>query len=142
MTTTVTPAATFPDLSGFTTHYGVRLCEIGDDGDIVVLGHVDPRTATAAIRELLRGQLDRVEADEVIRRNSRRRDGSGWPVTHSYAVLLEHCSAWPDCRTPDAYGDTMCDIPSCFEISEYGWYLSFGATQDAPGAFPVTYWRG
>lgn len=43
------PATDLPDLETHTTVYGVRLSEIGDDGDVFALGHVGKLRMIAAL---------------------------------------------------------------------------------------------
>lgn len=51
-TETAMPTTTIPPelLPGLSTYYGVQLIDIGDDGDVMVLGHHDaPRRVVAAL---------------------------------------------------------------------------------------------
>ncbi len=142
MTATTTPVAPWatpttpaPPLAGFTTRYNTPISDVDND-DIVLTGHVGRLRALATIRAHLRAQLDRVEADEVVRRHLTY-DGDD-VVRHTYAVLVEHCAAWPGCLAPGG----VCADPSCALVAEHDWWIDYPVDPGVPGAFPVTYWRG
>jgi hypothetical protein len=136
--------ATIPDLSGFATHYGVRISCIGEDGDMVILGHVDRRRTIAAVRAYLRYLWgNQLEVDDYL---SSRLLLDPWEYTRaaeravtatagarSHAVQLP-----PPCDQPRT---CTCDRnPSCVEMSGVSWWLDCDADPDNPDAFPVTYW--
>jgi hypothetical protein len=143
------PALTVPDLAGFDTCYGVRISCIGDDGDMVMLGHVDRRRAIAAVRAYLRKLwMVQAEVDDHLTchlgldpGDAERAAERGFEFDagiHRHAVVVEHCNRWPACQEPDA----DCGEPdSCTGLGGYDWYLKVDdVTPDTPGAFPITYW--
>lgn len=109
---------TTPTLDGFTTHYGVPVSWIGEDGDAVALGHHEDRRALAAFAAL------------------RRRDcpGEKWYLTYTvrprWAQLLTHCEEHPGCGT---------GCETCGEIADSNWCLAW-VDADRDGAFPVMHW--
>ncbi len=149
MTATATPEHVIPDLPGFATHYGVRICNIGDDGDMVMLGHVDDRTAVAVARAYLRSLQSRIEADLYLDGRLGRdpwdyqrawaRDALSIfePVKRKWAVRIKNCDRWPACQEPHA----DCGNPApCQEIQYHDWWLDCDASAGQPGAFPISYW--
>lgn len=147
-TTTTEPA--LPELEWFETHYGVPISHVGDEGDMVMLGHIPAHRATAAVRAYLRklqGERDadryltyRLGSDRTTRRLAAERGMLDifQPGEHRWAVVVRHCDRWPTCQLPD--GD--CGSPaSCAEIAAASWCLKWdGVTADTDGAFPITYW--
>ena len=106
--------AAVPDLKGSETYYGLRVSYIGDEGDVVILGHHhhEPLRVVAALNKHARayGGLANLLDDR------RAEIGDLWcRLDETYAVLLQRCSYYP--------------------------YLECGRTADDPGAFPVTMWR-
>lgn len=141
--------ATIPDLDGFDTYYGVKISFIGEDGAMVMLGHVDDRHAIAVARAYQRHLVGRVEADNYLWnrlglypsvRNRAAERGvleTLNPVARSYAVVVKHCDRWPTCQAPDG----ECGGPvTCQGLASDGWWLKCDADPTRPGAFPVSYW--
>jgi hypothetical protein len=109
------------------TYYGVAVSDIGEDGGLVALGHVEPRRAVAAF-------------------NRHARVGWGYPnladdrsatlaevlndIDHTWAIQIDECGRCG--RDPD------CGV--CLEIREAGWALEWGRAETDPGAIPVTIW--
>ncbi len=150
MSTTTTVRA-LPDLDGFDTHYRVRISCVGDDGDMVMLGHVPPRRAIAAVRAYLRRLLgNQIEVDDQlnhrlgripwVREFARTHDADDMftPGQHRWATLVRTCDRWPVCRDPGH----ECGTPApCETIATYPWWITWdGVTADTPDAFPITYW--
>jgi hypothetical protein len=143
-----------PDLPEFDTYYGVWLSPIGDEGDVVILGHAGKLRALAAIRAWLRyceGANRACRADDPhawarVNESLRGWDPSSQPVDdvdHRYAVVLTHCAEYPSCGT-DPISAEAGRCWRCADIAGSAWWLDLDPTTDAdtPGAFPVTYWPG
>jgi uncharacterized protein (DUF2249 family) len=125
-----------PQLDGFLTYQGMQVCTIGEDGDIfVALGHHDPRHALSAFNAMaknLLGWMDLTDGDGT-------NDPKVWKaalarVETAWTVLKYRCD-----DADDAEHDPDCS--ECLEIAEAGWWLDWYTKCDAPGAFPVMFWR-
>lgn len=138
-----------PDLDGFDTFYGVRISCIGEDGDMIMLGHVDDRHAIAVVRAYLRRLQGPVDADEYLNdRLARDPDDlrhaieRGYvdvfrPVARTYAREIKHCDRFPQCQGPDV----DCGPPvSCAELDGCAWWLDTDTHPAMAGAFPASYW--
>ena len=104
-----------PDLSMVATYYGVPVSDIGEDGNVVALGHVGKCRALAAFMRNAREQW----GDDLFLTSS---FGSGRPTLDRALDRIEHL--W------------MINTGS---TEEYGWRLE-QAQPSTPGAFPVTWW--
>lgn len=103
-----------PKLGGFLTYYGVQVSAIGDDGDLVALGHVGKLRALAAFNRVAR----EVWGNARDHGNAALYDGEGQP--DQVVDSVRH--TW---MTNDRPADD--------------WWMR-KAHPDDPGAFPVTYW--
>jgi hypothetical protein len=127
---TVNPVPDFPD---FLTYYGVQLADIGDDGDIIVLGHHDKRLVLAALN-----------------RHARRFWGvtnlfDGAPpgpdvydtIRQTWAAKLTRC---PDAEQPNH--NAVCHRCSQIRstVADGSWWIEADVPADFPGAFPAMYW--
>lgn len=104
-----------PDLPGFTEIYGVKVCVLGEDGNLVALGHHEPKRALAAFARYSRVYLDRLETDPGERLTDR--------IIRMWAT-----------------NQAQCDEGDCggrCEICTSDWWLTWGKTP-TPGAFPIT----
>ena len=133
MATTTDP----PDLLGFTTLYGVRLCTIGEDGEAVIaLGHPEPMRAVAAFNRYartemgLRDMLDSHHAGSLLD----ALDDLEW--IWGRLATIEDC----DSRESDLEDGTEHYCEMCRELAEGGWWLSW-STEPKDGSFPVVVWR-
>jgi hypothetical protein len=115
--TAPTTSPTPPDLSGFETFYGVPVCYIGEDGDVVALGHHDQRRTIAAMNALARTQAG-------LRNLIDRRKASVKDITETLS------QKWATVEVHNGIGDGPYG---------YDWYMEW-ATWDTPGAFPVMLW--
>lgn len=137
---TLVPAALdprIPQLDGFEVHYGIPVSSIGEDGDMIVLGHHDGKQALSALNAYAKslGWIDLLDGDG--------RWTDAWKVALSqvesrWALLVERCDEYPKCAT-DLSEDGKCQ--RCAEITDAGWYLNYAATEADQGAFPVMIWR-
>lgn len=122
-------SAAIPELGGFGTRYGVRVSAIGEDGDMVILGHVEPRRALAAFNSYCRVVIGLTDIYDGL---------VGTPVpmalkaiSHGWASLVTACDeAGEEDHEEDCY--------QCIEISESLWWMEIGE-KERPNAFPVTY---
>lgn len=112
-----------PTLTGFTTHYGVPVSTIGEDGELVALGHHNPRTVLAAFNAYARSCGFRDLADW-----SYPRTVTAGRVRHELFVVDAECSG---CGPEGA-----CRCPDIFSLD---WWLR-AADGDDRDAFPVTVW--
>jgi len=111
------------------THYGVKLVDIGEDGDVVILGHhEDERRRVVA----------------ALHRHSQRWGG----LTGDYREVLENLEPrWArfmtDCEEPESHRSLVEFDGACWkckEIERDGWHLTWGAKPSDPGAFPILHW--
>ncbi|CAL9370045.1 hypothetical protein [Streptomyces sp. enrichment culture] len=116
MTDTTTTPITNPEMEA--THYGVQVCPIGDDGDLMALGHPGVRRAFAAFNRHARVNWHLPNlADDC------RADLEDWidSVSEHWAVL----------RLPDE---------SKGEDADWEWVADW-ADETTPGALAVTVFR-
>lgn len=127
---------TGPTLEGFRTVYGVQISGIGDECELIALGHVGRLRAYAAFNRYAHHELgeplgELMAGDPVDR------------IEHQHATVVEHCDDYPECSTLDP-ADEPADDPdpcwTCVTIADSSWYLSWG-DKPTPGSFPVTLWR-
>lgn len=122
-------SAVTPELSGFTEIYGIKVSALGEDGDLIALGHHKPIYALAAFTGYAVDVMGLQDVyDGLV-------DDPGPKVTaatkHGWATLKTACDeAGEDDHDDDCY--------ECIEISEFSWYIEVGE-KEVPGAFPVTY---
>lgn len=114
--TTVDP----PDLGGFSTHYGVQVAVIGDDGETwVALGRVEKRRALAAFARMCRVDLGWTMGNEVSVSADELRHEM-WTV----ATVCGDCGQDPECSL-------------CAEIRDApDWWIRPAKAGET--AFPVT----
>lgn len=119
MTQTTTPTRPLPNLDGFDTCYGVRVVVLGEDFDLLALGHHDRRRALAAFNRYSRRVIgDALGAAELVE------------IRYTWAVLAGECG---ECDDPA----DVCE--QCQVVRAGGWWLEYDdeyATD--PDAFPVT----
>ncbi len=124
MTTTTQTIVDPPTLSGFTTHYGIPVAGIGEDGDLAALGRHDPRRAFAAFRRFVRREWGWDLAAEM--RGPRSLDER---VRHELWVVTDRCGECGD--------DPDCSY--CSDIRTCPWWLREATPADRT-AFYVTTW--
>ncbi len=118
-------ATTLPDLSGFTEHRGIRVCPLGDDGDVVVaLGHHNVDDTLAAIVRMLRRDLGWT---------ARELAGLGAPAEVKDALRLRWAVLATDCG--DGFDP---DCGTCAEVRAADWWLDYSSTTRVRDSFPVT----
>jgi hypothetical protein len=98
------------------THYGIPVAHIGEDGDMLALGHPGTRRAFAAFN-----------------RHARVFCGLANLADDQNAVLAD----WADVITEKWVIFRKADPGNCWEDPDCEWYFDL-ATEDAPGAQPVT----
>jgi hypothetical protein len=128
-----------PRLNDFGTYFGIRVADIGEDGDLIALGHHPPKAALAAFNAHARkvwGLLDLLDGG--------RGGGPAWrraldDVKPRWAVLLTNRCR--DC-TKNAVVDGCVYCSDVRAVTNSGsWWIAQDAAHDEPGAFPVTCWR-
>lgn len=97
----------------FTEHDGIWISYVGEDGDMVALGHDNPERVVAILNDnpLITWTVDDIDA--------------------TWAVLTDR----------PAHNCVADDTTSCSGCEDaYGapWWIRWGVEQDTPGAFPVT----
>lgn len=79
---------------GFDRYYGgIECCCMGEDGDMMIIGHVGTLRALAVFRARLRSVWDRREADAEMRDLDRARSR----VERCWAVRMTRCATYPMC---------------------------------------------
>ena len=101
------------------THYGIPVCHLGEDGDMLALGHPGKRKAFAAFNRHAR----------VFCGLANLADDFGAHITDWLDTVEEK---WVVFRKPDPDNE--------FEDPDYEWYLD-ESTPDDPNARPVTILR-
>lgn len=114
MTTTQPEIITSPATED--THYGIPVCHIGEDGDMLALGHPGIRRAFAAFN-----------------RHARKFCGLTNLADDQNAVLAD----WSDVITEQWVIFRKADPNNCWENPDYEWFFD-RVTQGTPGAQPVT----
>lgn len=138
-----TATADLPDLDGFETHYGMKVSSIGEDGDLVVLGHQEPFHAIAAMNAYSRtfiGLLDMLDGGGAVRDVFY---GGEDGTSRLKALWMVDCVPFGSCADHVARSDEN-GCWACDQVREYaeykrGWWL-MEAAEDTPGAFPATLW--
>jgi hypothetical protein len=121
---------TIPDLKDFETYYGIQVSDIGEDGDVVILGHHDKRLALAALNRHARtfwGLTNLYDGEAVL-------SPAGDNLRECWAVLMTKCK---DADSPDHVG--RCH--RCEDIAGASWWIKYNAKETDLGAFPVMVWR-
>lgn len=123
---------TVPDLKGFTIYYGVPVSDIGEDGNLIALGHHDTRQVLAAfnrhartfwgLTDLYDGRLPMFPRHHAVE-----------DVCERWAVLVKECD---EARQPDHTGDCS----RCRLLKEEDWWIDYSAKEPTLGSFPVMVW--
>lgn len=127
-----------PPVNDFDVHFGIPISSIGEDGDMLALGHHEPKVALAAFNAYAKklGFLDLLDGG--------KHDQQAWKdaldaVDRRWAVLLTDL-----CRACMKEPLARADCPDCQAVREItkdgAWWIAYDATEDEPGAFPVTSW--
>lgn len=123
-----------PDVAAdWPTYYGIRLSDVGEDGEIVVLGHHedDTRRVVAALNRHAR----------VFWGEPRGLDGDYEETT---GLLLQRWARFMvDCEDPKGHAFRVEQDGACWkcgEIADAEWFITWAAGSGDPGAFPVTLW--
>lgn len=106
--------ATIPDLKGFNTYYGLQVSDIGEDGNLIILGHhhAEPRRVIAALNQHAR---------------------TFWSLTN----LLDDRGA----DLADLAGALHETYAVVEEFDRHGaWYIRWNVDPATPEAFPATIW--
>lgn len=125
-----------PQREGFDVYFGIWVVSLGEDSDaMVALGHRDPRHSLAAFNACARNLLGWTDLYAGLGRH----DGDRWKkaldsLETTWAVQKYACD-----EASEADHDPGC--LECSEITEAGWWLSWDASPEAAGAFPVVVWR-
>lgn len=124
-----------PALPDFDVQFGIPISAIGEDGDLIALGHHAPKAALAAFNAYARQTIGLVDL----------LDGRGaW--REALVSVQQRWAVWltDRCRTCAKDGQRD-DCWSCVDVREaarlHSWWLDWAAAEDEPGAFPVTVWR-
>ncbi len=105
--------------------YGVRLDWVGENGEVLILGHHGPRRAVAAVTWLHRD----VSPDQP--GATYRSVAAG--LRESWAVLRTACS-----RVEER--DHRHPCPECLDMQGGRWWIAWHRREGLPGVFPVTLW--
>lgn len=115
-------------------YYGIKLSDVGEDGDVLVLGHHDePRRVVAALNRNARTNWgSRNLCDDIGVRYADVKDD----LTRSWAKFILAC------EIADQLGHNSDDDPcwKCREIAGADWYVTWSVDSTDEGAFPVTRW--
>lgn len=133
-TTTTRPA--FPEIlvNLFPEHYGVHVSCLGEDGDIIALGHHDTRRAVAALNRYARRDLglsDVFDSGRLFYMDVASSVESCW------AVLMTECQyAHEDWHGLDEEPCWQC-VEIKATVRKGGWWIRWDAAERDDGAFPV-----
>jgi hypothetical protein len=127
----MTPATTIEEMTKtMRQHYGVHVSHVGEDGEMIALGHHDTRRVIAAMNREARvhtfltnmcdyfGIFYRDVADDL---------------EQLHARLVTACDEAEQPNHDDDCGE-------CAEIRKSDWFIRWDATPDDPAAFPITAW--
>ncbi len=90
----VQPHPNLPTL-GVDRYHGVECFDIGEDGDMLILGHVGTLRAIEVFRARLRGLTSRGEADHIMHDLETAKEST----QHLWAVRITRCQTYPMCRS-------------------------------------------
>jgi hypothetical protein len=128
-----------PDLAYFELYDGIPVTEIGEDGDLVALGHHDADADVVAFQARLAALgCDLWEDSDLATWISRK-----WAVTVTGGCRDGDC---PPASRYSSWHDEEGNCLRCKEIREQdaigGWWLDFdNVTESTPDAFPITLCR-
>ncbi|MCW6003896.1 hypothetical protein K1W54_04770 [Micromonospora sp. CPCC 205371] len=128
-----------PDLDSFEVYFGIRVADIGEDGDLIALGHHDPKAALAAFNAHAKKFWGLVDLLDGAQHDQGRWLWALENVKQKWAVsLTDRCR---ECAKDGLREEcTSCsDVRAT--IKEGSWWIAYDAAEDEPGAFPVTVWR-
>jgi hypothetical protein len=121
---------TIPDLEGFETYYGVPISAIGEDGDLITLGHHDKRRALAALNRYAKSVYGFLDLYDGLHPSRPMVDD----IAEMWATLKQECDQMGD----DGHDESKCG--ECIELANSSWWIECG-TKQVSGSFPVMYWR-
>jgi hypothetical protein len=111
-------------------HYGVHVSYVGEDGEMIALGHHDPRRVVAAFnREARVHSFLTNMCDDSRAFYSDVADD----LQQLHARLATACD---EADQPD-HDD---DCGECAEIRKADWFIRWDVNPEDPGAFPITAW--
>jgi len=118
-----------PDLPGFVDYYGMKVSSLGEDGDMVILGH---HLNTYALAAFTAYSVNTLGLQDIY-------DGLVADPGPTAAEAIKHgwASLKPTCDNADDE-DHEDDCYECIEIEESGWWMEIGE-KEFPNTFPVTY---
>lgn len=116
------PVVDPPNLDGFTTFYGIQVSTIGEDGNLIALGHHDERRVLAAFLTYHR----KVIGEPI----PLYHNGHTLNVEQMWGELLGRCG---DCPDPILLG--VCD--RCDHAARGLWFMTWH-DKPQPGTFPIT----
>ena len=110
--------ADLPVLAGFENAYGLDVCDVGEDGAVVILGHHsdDPLRIIAALN---------LHAREF------------WGLTNLLDKSHAQLSDLADSLI-EAWATVRIDRPA---MPSAEWYMEWGHASTDPDTFPITLWR-
>lgn len=128
-----------PDLDHFEVYFGIRVADVGEDGDLIALGHHEPKAALAAFNAHAKKFWGLVDLFDTGPHDAPRWRRALQDVKQRWAVsLTDRCrDCVRDGRRDDCAG--CGDVQAA--IKEGSWWIAYDAAEDEPGAFPVTLWR-
>jgi len=97
------------------THYGITVCHIGEDGDMLALGHHSPRRALAAFNRHARVFVGVMNLE----------DSRGARIADWLGCIQER---WAVFSSPD---------PSEGDDPDWLWAVDYSVAADTPGAVPI-----
>jgi hypothetical protein len=142
--TSVSETTSFPDvvLKDTVTVYGVPITCVGEDGDLLALGHYDDRRTVAAFAAFTRRHLGWHMNAAFTRRHLGWHMNVEYPhepilsgVSRKWAVLQsDGCDA-----VHETWHEPQCGL--CTEIRAHEWWMRWNVSESDDGAFPVTLWE-
>lgn len=138
MTTTETPdkwtgSTTLDDVKDtMREFYGVHVCCIGEDGNMVALGHHEPKRVIAALNRYSREEIGLLNICD-----------SSWVSYTECAEFLEwkHAVIVNECDDHDPQDDSLFDgCHRCLGLASDEWHMRWSG-EPSEASFPVTMWR-
>lgn len=130
-----------PELSMFPSYGGVTVVDIGEDGDMIIVGHLGVLAALTAFTTNRRQHIGDREAREEFGDVNQARGR----VQHMWATAAQRCATYPMCRPLGPTGDGHpCHSVDDEAFDEHKWGPRYGRPrQMEPVVKPhqVTRWR-
>lgn len=122
-----------PLLKSTATYYGVPVCPIGEESEVVIVGWHDDRHLIAAANAYARKFIGEKNLASLVGDFEFGPDDLLAEMKRTHASFVDHCG-----NHGEGVNEPAC--PDCQSIREGDWWLNWNQKPETPGAFPVTVW--